>query len=312
MRRFRWLLIGCLALMGPRAFALEFFGDVLYWQATEPVDWTLNTNASTPDQWVAFKSVDYDFNAGFRVGVGLERDWGVKLYYTRFHTETEDTATGNLTPMFFGGRSAVPTLLDPPYFQDGNIRAVIDYNVLDLDFSKSFSPVECLQLRPVLGLRGAWINQTFDAQYQGSWSIDKIPITETSDERIKNNFWGIGPKLGIENTLTLWSGEKCQIHLALNFYTAYLLGFWSINDTTVDHTILGPFYYSVPINDRQFGALTFQAMAGVNLKYNHWNATAGYEINDWLNQCQIFDDATGPHNNDLIVQGLSLRVGYSF
>ena len=44
MRRFRWFLICCLLLTGPRAFALEFFGDVLYWQATEPVDWTMNTN----------------------------------------------------------------------------------------------------------------------------------------------------------------------------------------------------------------------------------------------------------------------------
>jgi hypothetical protein len=66
------------------------------------------------------------------------------------------------------------------------------------------------------------------------------------------------------------------------------------------------------VNDRQFGALTFQTMAGVNLKCGHWSATAGYEINDWLNQCQIFDDATGPHNNDLIVQGLSIKVSYAF
>ena len=53
-------------------------------------------------------------------------------------------------------------------------------------------------------------------------------------------------------------------------------------------------------------------MIGLNFNYRNWNATAGYEFNDWLNQCQIFDDATGPHNNDLIVQGLSIRVSYSY
>jgi hypothetical protein len=310
MRRFRWLLICCLALACPRTYALEFFGDILYWQATEPVDWALNTNRSLTDQFVDFKTVDYDFTTGFRVGVDLERDWGVKLYYTRFYTETEDTATGNLTPMFFGGRFAVPTLLDPPYFQNGNIRAVIDYNVLDLDFSKSFCPIESLQLRPVLGLRGAWINQTFDAEFQGTWLGGLLQ--ETNNERVKNNFWGIGPKLGIENVLNLWSGEKCQIDLTLNFYTAYLLGFWAISDVATNTTNIGTSHFDVPINDRQFGALTFQAMAGVTLKFRHWNVTAGYEINDWLNQCQIFDDATGPHNNDLIVQGLSIRVSYRF
>ena len=68
----------------------------------------------------------------------------------------------------------------------------------------------------------------------------------------------------------------------------------------------------IPIDDRDFGAVTFQALIGIELKYRHWSATAGYEINDWLNQCQIFDDATGPHNNDLVLQGLTVNVGCSF
>jgi hypothetical protein len=50
----------------------------------------------------------------------------------------------------------------------------------------------------------------------------------------------------------------------------------------------------------------------LQLNCRNWNSAVGYEFNDWLNQCQIFDDATGPHNNDLIVQGLSVRAGYRF
>ena len=312
MRRFRWFLVCCLLLTGSRTFAIEFFGDVLYWQATEPVDWSMNTNKSSTDQFVAFKTLDFHFSPGFRVGAGAdsECDWGGKLYYTRFDSETEDTVAGNVTPVFLGNRMATFLVPSPNYFDDGNIHTTIDYNVLDLDFGKTFRPAESLQLRPVLGLRGAWINQDFDTEFRYMYS--SILQRITSDEHIKNSFWGIGPKLGIENSLNLWSGEKCQIDLTSNFYTAYLLGVWAISDVTTNATILGPARYDVPINGRHFGALTFQAMIGVSLKYQHWNATAGYEINDWLNQCQIFDDATGPHNNDLIVQGLSIRVGYSF
>jgi hypothetical protein len=311
MRRFCWLLVCCLLLTSPRALALEFFGDVLYWQATEPVDWTMNTNGSSTDQVVAFDSLDYHFSPGFRVGMGVgpESDWGVKLSYTRFYTDAEATAAGKVTPVFLGNRLAL-TLMDPPYFDSGSVRSVIDYNVLDLEFGKSFRPVESLQLRPVLGLRGAWINQTFDTEFQGTWLYGVLQ--KTSAEHIANRFWGIGPKLGIESALNLWSGERCRIDLALNFYTAYLLGSWTINDVTVDTTDGFPSRFDVPINDRHFGALTFQAMAGVNFKFGHWNATAGYEINDWLNQCQIFDDATGPHNNDLVIQGLSVRVSCGF
>ena len=311
MRRFGWFLVCCLLLVGPRAFALEFFGDVLYWQATEPVDWTMNTNNSTTDQFVAFENVAYHFSPGFRVGAGLgpESEWGVKLSYTRFYTTTEETAAGIVTPVFLGNRLSL-FLMNPSNYDSGSVQSVIDYNVLDLDFGKSFCPVESLQVRPVLGLRGAWINQTFDTEFQGTWP--QLSLVQTSDEHITNRFWGIGPKLGIENSLNLWSGEKCQIDLAVNFYTAYLLGCWAINDVTIDTKNGVPSRFEVPIDDRRFGALTFQAMVGVNLKYGNWNVTAGYEFNDWLNQCQIFDDATGPHNNDLVVQGLSIRVGYRF
>ena len=273
----------------------------------------MNTNQSSSDQFVAFETLAYHFTPGFRVGVGTgsECDWGAKLSYTRFYTETEDTVAGYVTPIFLGNRMAAMFLLPQPNcFNDGNIQATIDYNVLDLDFGKSFSPFESLRLRPVLGVRGAWINQNFDAEFQYTWP--NTTQTLTSDERIENSFWGIGPKLGIENSLNLWAGEKCRLDLTLNFYTAYLLGFWAINDVTTNASSRGESPYDVPINDRHFGALTFQAMIGVNLNYRHWNATAGYEINDWLNQCQFFDYGTGPHNNDLVLQGLSIRVSYAF
>jgi hypothetical protein len=310
MRRIRWLLICCLALTGPRALALEFFGDVLYWQATEPVDWAMNTNRSSTDQFVAFKTLDFDFATGFRVGVGVERDWGAKLYYTRFYNDTEDSATGYVTPNFLGSRLNVPKQ-EPPYYESGNIEAAIDYNVLDLDLSKSFCPSERWQLRPVLGLRGAWINQTYDTEFRGTWQNAAI-LWQTSNEHIENKFWGIGPKLGIENTLNLWRGQECKVDLAMNFYAAYLLGFWNIHDSATNTNNQGETTQVVPIDNRDFGALAFQAMIGLHVNYRNWNATAGYEFNDWLNQCQIFDDATGPHNNDLIVQGLSARLSYSF
>ena len=58
-----------------------------------------------------------------------------------------------MTPVFLGNRLAL-SLTYPPYFDSGSIHSTIDYNVLDLDFGKSFYPVESLQLRPVLGIRG--------------------------------------------------------------------------------------------------------------------------------------------------------------
>jgi hypothetical protein len=313
MRNFRWILVCCVLLAGSRAFALEFFGDFLYWQATEPVDWTLKTNDSTTDQYVQFRNVEFDFAPGFRVGLGSsdECQWGAKLYYTRFCTQAEDAASGYVTPVFLPSKMALPRH-QSPFFHTGNIQAKIDYNVIDLDFGKSFSTTESFRFRPVLGLRGAWINQAFGSEFQGSWPSTSTVTWETVDERIENDFWGIGPKLGIENSLNLWRGERSEINFTLNFYTAYLLGFWTIKDAAVTTNNNGASDFNIPIDNRDFGALTFQAMVGMNFKCGNWSAEAGYEINDWLNQCQIFDDATGPHNNDLVLQGLSARVGYRF
>jgi hypothetical protein len=312
MRRFAWILTCCLLLTGSMASAIEFFGDVLYWQATEPVDWSMNTNASTTAQFVAFETVAYDFNPGFRVGAALEPDWGAKLYYTRFYTTAEGSIVGNVTPMFFGSREVLMVSPTPLFFETGSVQSAIDYNVLDLDFGKPFQPAESLKVRPVLGLRAAWLNQTFNTAFQGTITSGTQTQTITSNEHIENNFWGVGPKLGVENALRVWSGEKCKIDLALNFYASYLVGWWVFNDVAVNTTNQTPSSFEVPIKDRQFGALAFQAMAGVNLQCGRWNVTAGYEMNDWLNQCQIFDDSTGPHNNDLIVQGLTIRATCAF
>jgi len=316
MRPFVLILICCLSA-AQRTQAMEFFGDVLYWQATEPVDWTLDTNHLPTNQYVAYHTVDYDFAPGFRVGVGTEGDWGAKFYYTRFHVSATDSASGNLTPAFLGGKQAVPSdsiLNTPFYFDEGRVRAAIDYNVLDLDLGPTFYLSDSLQARPVVGLRGAWIDQSFESVFQGTWP--GFDLSKTTVERMKNDFWGIGPKVGLETEWNLCRSEAGEINVAAHFYTSFLLGHWSVSDvTTSTGTFLSVPYSTtstIPIDSRDFGALSFQVVLGVHLKYGRWSGTIGYEINDWLNQCQVFDDATGPHNNDLLLQGLTASFGCSF
>jgi hypothetical protein len=315
MRHLGWILIVCL-MPAPCARAVEFFGDFLYWQATEPVDWILTNNRLPTDQVVAFDTIGFDYTPGFRVGVALDGDWGSRFYYTRLRTSAEDSASGNIQPMFIGGKFSLQDEVEsePFYYNEGHMKTVIDYNVLDWDLGKRYQPVQSLTVRPLVGLRAAWINQSFDSEFQGSWYLDLL--TKDEVEHIENNFWGIGPKFGVESTWNIWGNERCKLNGVLIFYTAYLLGNWSIKDVSNLTTVfLGQTTTSqrvVPIHNRDFGALTFQAIAGVNLQWGRWSATAGYELNDWLNQCQFFDDATGPHNNDLIFQGLTVNLDFRF
>jgi len=295
---------------------MEFFGSFLHWKATESVDWVLNTNRIASDQFVAYETITFDAAPGFRVGVGKRGAVDTKLYYSRFHVSSSHSKSGNLTPAFMGGKLALSD--EPkstlPYFNHGQVETIIDYNVLDWDLGKSLRRDRALRLRPVVGLRAAWINQTFDSAFQGEWPADNLSKSMT--EHMKNNFWGIGPKVGVESAWSAWQGERCEIHCVANFYTAYLLGHWTVRDVThltlIHKSNTTTSTRVVPINARDFGAVTFQAIVGIELKYQSWSVMAGYEINDWLNQCQIFDDATGPHNNDLVLQGLTVNVSCIF
>jgi len=287
---------------------MEVFAEFLHWRATEPVDWTLNTNRLPSDQFVAYDTINFEVEPGFRAGAQFEGPLGATFYYTRFHTSARHSASGNLTPAFMGGKLALSDTpaSSPPYFDDGQVSATIDYNMFDLDFGRPFQPLPSLQMRPVVGLRAGWINQTFAAEFQDT------SVSKAISEHIENNFWGIGPKIGIENAWTLHAGRKCRVRGVANFHAAYLLGHWTINDVT---QLTAPGVRSqraLPIDDRDFGAVAFQAVVGLQLESGCWSAMAGYEINDWLNQCQIFDDATGPHNNDLLLQGLVVKGSCRF
>ena len=303
-------------LLPSPAPADEFFGDFLYWKTTEPVDWVLNTNRLPIDQYVAYETIDYHFAPGLRVGFTREGQWNSRFSYTRHRTRAADRASGNLTPAFLGGKTALSDIPSPApaYFDDGQVEAVIDYNVLDWDLYRPSRPNRAFATRPVFGLKAAWIDQTFDSAFQGEW-IDDL-VTKSMTEHIQNRFWGIGPKLGVENAWTVWRGQEGEIRCTADFFAAYLVGHWTVNDVSdMTTTVVGVPFTSrrvIPIAGRDFGALTFQATVGIHVKYRHWSATAGYELHDWLDQCQLFDDATGPHNNDLLLQGLTARISYRF
>ena len=310
-------LVLILLLPVPRsAEAANFFADFLYWQTTEPVDWVLETNRLPVNQYVTYRTLEYDFAPGLRIGVGTDgEEWDTKFWYTHYDTSTSDSATGDLTTAFLGGKQAQPPA-PVYYFDSGQVSSSINYNLFDWDLSKRFQPSPALEVRPLVGLRGGWINQSIDSAFQADYSLLGIPVAQRIAESMKNDFWGIGPKFGLENSLVVRRREESELRCFANFYTSFLAGQWTIDDVTdLSTTALGLTINTrktIAVPDRNFGALAFQAIIGFNWRYRRWSATAGYEVNDWLNQCQIFDDATGPHNNDLILQGLTANLSWRF
>ena len=93
--------------------------------------------------------------------------------------------------------------------------------------------------------------------------------------------------------------------LVADFSVSYLWGNWTIHDvaTTADASK----EIDIFIPKRDLGALGLQTLIGINMDYKNATIKLGYEINDWLNQFQVFDNDTGAHNNNLILQGTLKR-----
>ncbi|MEW4454144.1 Lpg1974 family pore-forming outer membrane protein [Bremerella sp. JC817] len=314
MRYCSFVLICLLGMVSP-VHAAETFGELLYWKVTEPVDWVLDTNNLPVYQYINYKSTTYDFSPGFRVGGSLGGDWSPTLAWTHFQTDTEDSATGDLTSAFLGGKDSQPPA-PKTYFDSGQIDAQINYDVIDLDGGVPMEIASWLTIRPVIGVRAGIIRQSFHTQFQASYSDAGTPTDVHVIETAESNFWGIGPKVGIENHYALLQTDRCQVDLMAKFYASYLLGHWDVPDLASTNKTQGGSTMTtsqrIQVDERDFSSLAFQAIVGVHWKYSAWSGSIGYELNDWLDQCQIFTDATGPQNNDLLLQGLTANIALEF
>lgn len=291
------LLILFSLFISPSAYCLNLFVDALYWQASEQEDWAYLNNLNSSTQVITYKSVSFDYKPGFRLGIGYAGIWDSNFYYTHYYTNFKNSVTGNVVSSYLGA-----TLTKPPsgFFNAGQINFSIHYNMVDWDFGKPFKVNHWLNWRPLVGLEGGCINQTINSAFEGVYS---------TSEDITNQFTGIGPKLGVETKLTFLHRHNYQLSAIANFATSYLMGHWTIKDNIYT---TNPEAHNINVPSRNMGALSFQSKVGANLEQKNFTMSLTYEMTDWLNQLQIYDDNTGTHTNDLTFQGLSLRLMYNF
>lgn len=277
------------------------FLDAIDWRPTETNDWVYINTETLPKQSLIYKTIDYHYTPGYRFGLTYSYcTFDSLLSFTHLHATANDSAVGNMQPSFLGSVTAKPFPPGQYLYKSGQVRQIIDYNIFDLHVGKQFSPAAFVSLHPIVGLMGGWINQTIYAAYQGSTS---------SNEKITNNFVGIGPKVGLDTSVRLFNYNCYQPNLIVGFAASYQVGNWDITDVakvTPTSTI------KVIGANHSMGALTLQGLIGVELNYKNLGVKLAYELNDWFDQMQIFDNDTGAHNNDLILQGLTFGVYFNF
>ena len=288
------------------------FAKALYWYTSETVDWSHIVTSGTNFVQDDYQTVSFDWNPGFRVGVGYNMcydSWDTQVAYTWFQTRATDQVTGPVTSGFLAARLS---LFEP--FQTGKMSLNLHYNMFDWDLGRNCWVSDSLSLRPFIGLKGGWIDQTMHLK----WTTPNFIVPGflySASEKVKNNFQGGGPQGGVNGTWILGNGNKHVFSLFGHFAGAFMWGHWSLQDKFID---VFSTHSSVPMGDRNFGALMLQAMVGFEWGYylerncSHFGLKVGYEIQDWVNHFQVFTNDSGTDNLDLILQGLTLDLHLNF
>ncbi len=285
--------------------SIDVFASALYWRAGETVDWAHVLTSSSNSVQDSYKTIAFNWDPGFRIGLGynmIHDQWDTQITYTKFQTEATDHGSGPITSGFLAARLS---LLEP--FQTGKIRFNLHYNMFDWDLGRSFLVSRSLSLRPFIGIKAGWIDQTIHAE----WTKPNF----SAKESVKNNFEGAGPRGGVNGQWILGNVNRHVFSLIGNVAGAFMWGHWTLRDQFTDTFLTKT---SVPMKNRNFGALMLQALLGVEWGFNfdnnrsHFSLKASYEIQDWMNHFQVFTNDSGTDNLDLFLQGLTMGLRLDF
>lgn len=263
-------------------------------------------------EFATVKKINFEFNSGFRVGLGVHMPhdgWDIYVNYTRFVPEHSNSAHGSFYPLFlFQGTGPQGTSVT-----EAHAHWEIEFQNVDVEIGRVYYIAKTLTFRPFVGMKGAWINQHAHIHYQGGY----IPAGQTYRTHFMNDFKGAGPLIGIESNWQLGDGFSLFGDLA----AALVVGHF--HNKQEQHQLGGA---EVVDLDSRFNLVSpfLQMVAGVAWDRNfnrdrcHFGISAGFETQNWWNQNQTeqFTDVSFPiyvrEKGDLAFYGLTLRGRFDF
>ncbi len=296
--------------------------DILYWHAkvggTEYCYTDQDPGATLPIQG-SLRENDFDWDWGFRIGLGynFEHDgWDAFLNYTYF-----DSSDGSKTAAGFNG-SVIPLKGTPSITGSTDLTSVtnatsnykFDYDNLDLELGRNYFISRSLSFRPHFGLRSTWLDLTQRTNfYGGSVLLDNQLLVYDS-----NNFWGLGPRAGVNSKWHLTNGFSVVGNLA----GALLYGYYKVehneNDTTsLSHSL------EIDANMHRFcpNAQMYLGLSFDKYIYNdkqHIGVALGWEIQYYwrVNQMLKSDDFQvlkyERYSEDAAMYGVTLDIRWDF
>ena len=182
-----------------------FFGtlDFLWWKLYEDGTHLAVKKQSSGKNHGHVEDLNFQWEPGFKIGAGMDLDfydgWDAYVNFTfyRTHASKSSHAQGQhvlLTSIGLKGQEA----------SKASASWHVHFYDLDLSLGRNYFVSKYLSLHPFFGLTTLWIGQHLHAHYL---------TTASQHQKIKgkNNFWGIGPRLGV--------GGQCYLGEHISLYT---------------------------------------------------------------------------------------------
>ncbi|WP_442481651.1 Lpg1974 family pore-forming outer membrane protein [Aeoliella sp. SH292] len=309
------------------------FVDLLYWKLTEgsAENWAqeITPQGSLGSLIGTATLVDapFDWNAGVRVGVDYaNRDEGTRvgLYYTHFNTSAANEAAGEVYSAFLGNFYAGNTDGSGfgPHYEHATIDWDVQFHTIDLEMGREFAISRALAIRPFLGLKSAIIRQRINSTWHNPIDTSSTDyLFDSATENLRQNFWGIGPSIGVDAIIPLSLAPDHSLHAYFSPSGSVMYGSWDFSDrfqTDGPTTTSTPIPSTISINSEPIhGAATMVRMA-CGLEWQQFGSRVttrlrvGFEGQVWLNQMQYYSFNMGRLNNLMSLQGSIVEFGLSF
>lgn len=314
-------------LKNPRDYF--FYADFLAMQADEDgLDYALTDTTATLSTFPTNSKVlgfsdnshSWGWGYGFRLGLGiyLNHDmWTLSADWTHLFLQDSSRKIAST------GESFIPLWIGPSAVLGTNAnraqaRWKAYYNTLDVSFSKPYHVSRYFVAEPSLGFRGAWIDQDYQAKYDGVFTSTS-PATSAANAQMtaSNDYWGVGLRGGMKGEFLFGNGWAL---LGKGAYSI-LYGNFDIDQTDPS----SGFGYTI---DDNFHKTTSSLELGVGLAWglffnedrNHFLVSVNYEFIQWYDQNQLrrFWDSGRTIPNDTVsrgdfsLNGVSIRARFDF
>lgn len=269
-----------------------------------------SSQATQPSGKVSYPN--HKIKPGFKVGLGLVLDhdcWDIYATYTWFRSNQKKKTITNTTEDMIALINPTPNSGLLTYATAVTGDWDLNFNNIDLSLGRNFWNSDYLSLRPHIGLKGSWQRQKFNLNYTVSSDEDDI--------RMKQNFWGVGVRAGLDTAYYLSSEFSIFGDFALaalwsqfkNKHNNRTRASGSDDAYRWNSYWKGDYHNVSPVLETEIG---IRWDTWLSQEEYHFLIQAAWELQEWWSQNNFNNDYTNGVRGDLSLQGFTLKVRFDF